>query len=327
MENSLTAVEAAVTEVLPQGGGPADQQVPRSGSSNRRWRKWGPILVFLTPGTAVYSVFMVYPLLDSLRRSFFDDDGNYAGLANYDILFTNPAFSHRFWDALGHNFQFFAFHMVLQNPIALLLAVLLTAQSVRGLNIYRTLIFLPTTMSVVIVGFIWRLILSPIWGVTETIGLETPLLGESNTVLPTLSLISVWQWVGIPMIFFYAVLIAIPKDLIEASRVDGAGSWQVFRDITFPLILPMLGIISILTYIANFNAFDLIYQVKGIVAGPDFASDIMGTFFYRTFFGASGTTGSAALGATVASVMFLIILVGVLLYMFGWQRRVTTYEL
>ena len=327
MENSLTAVEAAVTEVLPQGGGLADRQVPRSGSSKRRWRKWKPILVFLTPATAVYSVFMVYPLLDSLRRSFFDDDGKYAGLANYDILFTNPTFSNRFWDALGHNFQFFAFHMVLQNPIALLLAVLLTAQSVRGLNIYRTLIFLPTTLSVTIVGFVWRLILSPIWGVTETIGLDTPLLGESNTVLPTLSLISVWQWVGIPMIFFYAVLIAIPKDLIEASRVDGAGSWQVFRDITFPLILPMLGIISILTYIGNFNAFDLIYQVKGIVAGPDFASDIMGTFFYRTFFGASGTSGSLALGATVASVMFLIILVGVLLYMFGWQRRVTTYEL
>ena len=327
MENSLTAVEAAVTEVLPEGGGPANRRVPRSGSSNRRWREWGPILVFLTPATAVYSVFMVYPLLDSLRRSFFDDDGNYAGLANYEILFTNPTFSERFWNALGHNFQFFAFHMVLQNPIGLLLAVLLTVQSVRGLNIYRTLVFLPTTLSVVIVGFIWRLILSPIWGVTETVGLETPLLGESNTVLPTLSLISVWQWVGIPMIFFYAVLIAIPKDLIEASRVDGAGSWQVFRDITFPLILPMLGIISILTYIGNFNAFDLIYQVKGIVAGPDFASDIMGTFFYRTLFGASGTTGSPALGATVASVMFLIILAGVLFYMFVWQRRVTTYEL
>ena len=283
--------------------------------------------MFLAPATVVYSVFMVYPLLDSLRRSFFDDDGNFAGLDNYDTLFGNPTFSDRFWDALGHNFQFFAFHMVLQNPIGLLLAVLLTVQGVRGLNIYRTLVFLPTTLSVVIVGFIWRLILSPIWGVTETVGIDTPLLGESHTVLPTLSLISVWQWVGIPMIFFYAVLIAIPKDLIEASRVDGAGAWQVFRYITFPLILPMLGIISILTYIGNFNAFDLIYQVKGVVAGPDFASDILGTFFYRTFFGASGTTGSPAMGATVASVMFLIILVGVLLYMFGWQRRVTTYEL
>ena len=323
----MTEAEAVVTERPPPGGGSAVRQIPRSGFATRRWRKWTPILVFLTPATIIYSVFMVYPLLDSLRRSFFDDDGTYAGLDNYDTLFTNPTFSNRFWDALGHNLQFFSFHMLLQNPIGLLLAVLLTVQGVRGLNIYRTLVFLPTTLSVVIVGFIWRLILSPIWGVTKTIGVDTPLLGESHTVLPTLSLISVWQWVGIPMIFFYAVLIAIPKDLIEASQVDGAGSWQIFRNVTFPLILPMLGIISILTYIGNFNAFDLIYQVKGVVAGPDFASDILGTFFYRTFFGASGTTGSGAMGATVASVMFLIILVGVLLYMFGWQRRVTTYEL
>ena len=323
----MTAAEAVVIEAPPSGGGSANRQIPRSGFANRRWHRWGPILVFLTPATIIYSVFMVYPLLDSLRRSFFDDDGKFAAFGNYHILFTNPAFSDRFWGALVHNFQFFAFHMLLQNPVALLLAVLLTVQSVRGLNIYRTLVFLPTTLSVVIVGFIWRLILSPIWGVTEAIGVDTPLLGESGTVLPTLSLISVWQWVGIPMIFFYAVLIAIPKDLIEASRVDGAGAWQVFRDITFPLILPMLGIISILTYIGNFNAFDLIYAVKGIVAGPNYSSDILGTFFYRTFFGASGTSGSSAMGATVASVMFLIILVGVLLYMFGWQRRVTTYEL
>lgn len=327
MENSLTEAEAVVSERLPPGGGSTARKIPRSGFATRRRRRWAPILVFLAPATIIYSVFMVYPLLDSLRRSFFDDDGNYAGFDNYDTLFTNPTFSDRFWDALGHNLQFFAFHMLLQNPVGLLLAALLTVQGVRGLTIYRTMVFLPTTLSVVIVGFIWRLILSPLWGVTETIGVDTPLLGESHTVLPTLSLISVWQWVGIPMIFFYAVLIAIPEDLIEAARVDGAGSWQVFRHITFPLLLPMLGIISILTYIGNLNAFDLIYAVKGVVAGPDFASDILGTFFYRTFFGASGTTGSAAMGATVASVMFVIILVGVLLYMFGWQRRVTTYEL
>ena len=314
-------------EIPPPGGGSAVRRTPHPASISRRRRKWGPILVFLAPATVIYSVFMVYPLLDSLRLSFFDDEGRLAGFANYKTLFTNPTFSERFWGALSHNFQFFAFHMLVQNPVALLLAVLLTVQSVRGLNIYRTLVFLPTTLSVVIVGFIWRLILSPLWGVTEKFGVDTPLLGESHTVLPTLSLISVWQWVGIPMIFFYAVIIAIPKDLVEASRVDGAGSWQVFRDITLPLMLPMLGIISILTYIGNFNAFDLIYAVKGIVAGPDFASDILGTFFYRTFFGASGTTGSPVMGATVASVMFLIILVGLLLYMFGWQRRITTYEL
>lgn len=326
-ENLLTEAAEAVTERPPPSGGSAERPIPRSRSTAYRWQKWAPIVVFVSPATFIYSVFMVYPLLDSLRRSFLDDDGNYIAFANYDTLFNNPTFSDRFWDALGHNVQFFAFHMILQNPIGLLLAVLLTTQGVRGLNIYRTMVFLPTTLSVVIVGFIWRLILSPLWGITRTVGVDMPLLGESHTVLPTLSLISVWQWVGIPMIFFYAVLVNIPRDLIEASRVDGAGPWQVFWRITFPLIMPMLGITSILTYIGNFNSFDLVYQVKGIVAGPDFASDILGTFFYRTFFGASGTTGSAAMGATVASVMFLLILIGVLLYMFGWQRRITTYEL
>ncbi len=290
----------------------------------RRSRRRFPthLVVFLAPAVAIYSVFMVYPLLDSLRLSLFNDAGSYVGLDNFDTLFNNPLWADRFWGALKNNFIFFGFHMLVQNPVGLLLAALLTAQGIRGQNIYRTVIFIPTTLSVVIVGFIWRQILSPLWGIVDT-----PLLGESGTVLPTLSLMSVWQFVGMPMIFFYAVLIAIPKDLIEAARVDGATAWKVFWQITFPLVLPMLGIISIVTYVANFNAFDLIFTVKGALAGPDFASDIMGTLFYRSFFGNQLQAGSPAMGSTVASAMFLIILLGVLVYTFVWQRRVTTYEL
>jgi raffinose/stachyose/melibiose transport system permease protein len=279
-------------------------------------------VVFLAPAVIIYSVFMVYPLLDSIRLSLFDDAGAYVGLANFDTLFNDPLWADQFWRALKNNFLFFAFHMLVQNPVGVLLAVLLTAQGVRGQSIYRTAIFIPTTLSVVIVGFIWRQILSPLWGI-----IDTPLLGESGTVLPTLSLMSVWQFVGMPMIFFYAVLIAIPNDLIEAARVDGATSSQIFWRVTFPLVLPMLGIITIVTYVANFNAFDLIFTVKGALAGPDFSADILGTLFYRSFFGNQLRTGSEAMGATVASAMFLIILLGVLVYTFAWQRRVTTYEL
>jgi raffinose/stachyose/melibiose transport system permease protein len=279
-------------------------------------------VVFLGPAVIVYSVFMVYPLLDSLRLSLFDDGGSFVGLENFDRLFNNELWSDQFWRALKNNVVFFLFHMLVQNPVGLLLAALLTAEGVRGQNIYRTAIFIPTTLSVVIVGFIWRQILSPLWGIVDT-----PLLGESATVLPTLSLMSVWQFVGMPMIFFYAVLIAIPNDLIEAARVDGASSWKIFWQITFPLVLPMLGIITIVTFVANFNAFDLIFTVKGALAGPDFASDIMGTLFYRSFFGNQLQAGSSAMGSTVASAMFMIILLGVLIYTFAWQRRVTTYEL
>ena len=287
----------------------------------RRGASWH-VIVFLAPAVVIYTVFMVYPLLDSLRLSFFDDAGVFVGSDNFRTLFTDDLWSTQFWNALRNNFLFFGFHLLLQNPLALLLAAFLTVPGIWGQRIYRTLIFIPTTLSVVIVGFIWRQILSPLWGV-----IETPLLGEANSVLPTLSVISVWQFVGIPMIFFYAVLVAIPSELIEAANVDGASSWKVFWKITFPLVLPMLGIITIVTYVANFNAFDLIYTVKGALAGPDFASDIMGTLFYRSFFGFQLRLGSPAMGATVASAMFLIILLGVLVYTFAWQRRVTTYEL
>jgi raffinose/stachyose/melibiose transport system permease protein len=294
-------------------------------SVRRRLRRFPwHLLVFIGPALLIYVTFMVYPLFDTLRLSFFDDSGKWTGLGNFHTLFHDSNYAPAFWNALKDNFVFFAFHSLVQNPIALLLAVLLTVQGVRGQNVYRTLIFVPTVLSVVIIGFIWSRILSPLWDL-PLVHTSAP-LGSDTWSLPSLSLISVWQWVGIPMIFFYAVLIAIPHDVIEAARIDGAGSFRIFRSVTLPLILPMLGIITIVTFIANFNAFDLIYTVQGALAGPNFHTDILGTYFYRTFFGFQLQPGSDAMGATVASAMFLIILLGVLVYMFGWARRVRTYE-
>jgi len=293
------------------------------------------ILVFLLPAAAVYTVFMVYPLLDSLRLSFFtqgEASEVFAGLRNYVTLLADPLWSPRFWGALRNNFVFFAVHMLVQNPIALLLAALL-ASGGRARAVYRTLIFMPTVLSVVIIGFIWQLILNPLWGIAEGLlqavrlgFLFQPWLGQQSTALVTLSLISVWQFVGIPMILFYTALIGIPEELSEAARVDGATGWDTFWRIKFPLLLPTVGVVAILTFVGNFNAFDLIFTIKGGLAGPEFASDIMGTLFYRAFFGFQLQLGNPTMGATVATAMFLIILSGVLLYMFAWQRRVTTYE-
>ena len=204
----------------------------------------------------------------------------------------------------------------------------------RFSGFYRSAIFVPTLLSFVIVGFVWKLILSPLWGVApslmDVVGLKSlflPWLGKEAYALTTLSLVSVWQFVGIPMMLFYAALISIPDELIEAAHVDGATGWTVFWRIKFPLILPTVGIVAILTYVGNFNAFDLIYTVKGALAGPNFSTDIMGTFFFRTFFGQQLQLGSPTMGATVAGMMLLIILTGVIIYLFGWQRRVVTYDL
>ena len=91
-------------------------------------------------------------------------------------------------------------------------------------------------------------------------------------------------------------------------------------------MLPSIGIISVLTFVGNFNAFDLIYVSQGALAGPDYSTDILGTFLYRTFFGFQLQLGDPHLGATIASMMFLVILIGVCIYLFGIQRRLRRYE-
>ncbi|PSL03703.1 carbohydrate ABC transporter membrane protein 1 (CUT1 family) [Haloactinopolyspora alba] len=321
LRDSVPPDEVGTTTVAT--GADAVATPPAAPPRRRRFRTH--LLVFIAPAAAIYTVFMVYPLLDSLRLSMFapSDGGQvFVGFDNFVHLLTDDLLASAFWNAVWNNLVFFAVHFFVQNPIGLLLAALLAGPALKGRATYQALLFIPTTLSVVIVGFIWQLIISPIWGFVDT-----PLLGQSSTALVTLALMSVWQYIGIPMILFYAVLISIPDELTEAARVDGAGGWSTFWRVKFPLLLPTVGVVSVVTYVANMNAFDLIYTVKGALAGPDFASDIMGTFFFRTFFGFQLQEGSSTMGATVATMMFLLILAGVLLYFYGWQRRVESYQL
>jgi raffinose/stachyose/melibiose transport system permease protein len=306
-------------------------------ASMPRARFMGLMLFFLGPSLVVYSAFSIYPLLATMTLSTYTTDQtgafSFVGLSNFVKLLTDSLWSKPFWNAAGNNLLFFAVHMLVQNPVGIALAALLSLPNLGLRSTYRTLIFLPTMLSVVIVGFTWNLILSPLWGVAEGglkfVGLGSlfaPWLGLPKTALLTLALMSVWQFVGIPMMLIYAALLNIPDELIDAARVDGLGHFRIFTHIKLPLILPTIGVVSILTFVANFNAFDLIYSVKGALAGPNFASDIFGTFFYRTFFGNQLQVGDPTMGATVATVMFLVILVGVCVYLFLIQRRMNRYS-
>ena len=294
------------------------------------------MLLFLGPAIGIYTLFSIYPLIATMALSTYTSDASgaysFVGIANFTKLLTDAVWSKPFWNACLNNLIFFCVHMLVQNPVGIALAGLLSLPNLSLRATYRTLIFLPTMLSVVIVGFTWNLILSPLWGVAEgmlkAVGLGSwfaPWLGLPSTALVTLSLISVWQFVGIPMMLIYAALLNIPEELVDAARVDGLGHFRIFTHIKLPLITPTIGIVSILTFVANFNAFDLIYSVKGALAGPNFASDILGTFFYRTFFGNQLQSGNTTMGATVASVMFFVILAGVCVYLFAVQRRMHRY--
>ena len=298
-----------------------------------RWH----IAVFLAPAVAVYTAIMIIPLFGTLFQSLQNKDAAgarvFVGLQNFATLFGDALWSDAFWNALGNNAWFFVIHMLVQNPIGILLAAILSTPRLRMAAFYRTAIFIPTILSFVIVGFVWKLILSPIWGIApgmlDFVGLKSlfaPWLGKEEYALTTLALVSVWQFVGIPMMLIYAALLTIPDEVIEAAEMDGVTGMSQFWKIKLPLILPSIGIISVLTFVGNFNAFDLIYVAQGALAGPDFSTDILGTFLYRTFFGFQLQLGDPYMGSAIAGAMFGIILVGVCIYLFGIQTRLRRYQ-
>ncbi|MFN4154259.1 MAG: carbohydrate ABC transporter permease [Paracoccaceae bacterium] len=297
-----------------------------------RWH----IVVFLAPAVLVYTAIMILPLIGTLNLSLFNkgpDGVVFVGLGNFATLFGDPRWSASFWNALGNNAWFFLIHMLVQNPIGVALAAILSTPRLRMAAFYRTAIFVPTILSFVIVGFVWKLILSPIWGIApgllDMVGLKSlfaPWLGREASALTTLALISVWQFVGIPMMLIYAALLSIPDEILEAAEMDGITGASQFWKIKLPLILPSIGIISILTFVGNFNAFDLIYVAQGALAGPDFSTDILGTFLYRTFFGFQLQLGDPYMGSAIAGAMFGIILLGVCVYLFGIQTRLRRYQ-
>ncbi len=280
-------------------------------------------VAFLLPALIIYLVFMFYPLVSSLGLSFFEWNGygakTFVGLQNYKTLFGNPAYSERFFGALKNNVVFFLYTMVLQNLIALMLAGFLNIRNLKGGKFFRSILYVPSTLSIVIVGFIWTLIYNPLWGPLN-IGLKglglkalaTTWLGNEATAMAAISVANAWQYTGVPMIMLLAGMQAVSDDLYEAASLDGATGWQQFWKITFPNIMPVMFNVSIIVFVSNFSAFEIIYTMAGTTGAPNYSTDILGTFFYRISFGQRlGLEPSMGVGAAIASCMFLIIGVGV----------------
>ncbi|MEG0493769.1 MAG: sugar ABC transporter permease [Clostridia bacterium] len=279
-------------------------------------------LRYLLPALLIYSIFMAYPLIDSIRLSMFQgasSSGEFIGLQNYVTLFTDPAISERYWGAFGHTWYFFAIHMLVQNVLGITFAVMLTNHAMKGMRIYQTIIFLPVTLAVLVTGYLWKLLLSPVWtgDILSSIGLGAlaqPWLGQESTALTTIALVSCWQWVGMPTMMFVAALQGISEELIEAASIEGANQWHVFRHIKLPLIKPVVGIIAILTFVNNFNAFDVVYSMENANGAPAFSTDLIGTLFYRI--GIAGqhpvAIPDADLGSAIATVTFIMLTIFVI---------------
>ncbi|MEG2698155.1 MAG: sugar ABC transporter permease, partial [Ruthenibacterium sp.] len=169
---------------------------------------------YALPALFFYLIFMAYPLVDSIRMSLYTGTTHarvFAGFSNYVTLFTDPVYSQQYWNAMLNTVKFFIIHMLVQNVLGIVFAVLLTAPKMRGRNIYQAIIFIPTTFAVLVTGYLWKLLLNPVWSkgfwnALHLPGLAQPWLGDEKTALLFVAFVSCWQWIGIPTMMFVAGL-------------------------------------------------------------------------------------------------------------------------
>jgi raffinose/stachyose/melibiose transport system permease protein len=276
------------------------------------------LFFLLFPPTAVLVTFVFLPMASAVWYSVYDWDGlvrgDFIGLGNFrDVLFDSRR-SEFLFNAFFNNIRVFVTLMIVQNGLALALALLLARQP-RGYRFYQVVFFLPVILSTVIIGFQWKLFLNPIFGLVNTflrmINLDSwalPWLGLPETALNSMLLVNSWHWVGFPTLVFLAAIHRIPKDFIEAARLDGASEWRIARDIIWPLMAPAVTIIVVLTFIGSFNWFEIPFIMGGLEGSPAYSTDMLGLLFYRTAFGSVSAGGSDfGAGSALAVLIFLFI--------------------
>jgi multiple sugar transport system permease protein/raffinose/stachyose/melibiose transport system permease protein len=278
----------------------------------RSSRKENPLIpyLYLAPALAVYLVFFAYPFVQLIFLSFQRWDGihpkRFVGLENYQrLLFEDP----KFWPAVSHNVYWLLAAMIVPVFIGLFLAILLYRSPLRGKVFFRTIYFLPQILSTVVVALIWNWIYNPNYGalnrVLRGLGLdflEQGWLGEPSLAFPALFIAWSWIYYGFAMVIFIAALQAIDETYFDAAKVDGANWWQQFRHILIPFIQGPLTIILLITAIAAFQVFDIVYVLTR--GGPAGHTMIMSILMYQNAF----EFNKVGYGSAIAVMLGLVVL-------------------
>jgi len=283
------------------------------------------ITLLAAPAIIVFLAFVIFPVAIAAYYGFFDWKGygpatDFVGLKNYFIIFTDSNFIEVLW----HNGIIVVLSLVMQGPLAIVLALLLN-QKIRGRTVIRVLIFVPYVISEVIVGVGFSLMLQTdgaINALLQHIGLgflQADWLSDPNIAIWTLMLILTWKYIGFAVILFLAGLQGIPDELFEAASIDGASYWQIQRRITLPLLGPTIRIWAFLSIIGALQLFDLVYIIWG-----QYIASTAGTSTMATYMVSNGRdAGNYGYGNAVAVVMFVISLIIALIYQRFVLRRDT----
>jgi ABC-type sugar transport system permease subunit len=278
--------------------------------------------LFVLPTLVLFSIFSVYPFARTVELSFTDWDGlsrtfNGVGLDNYLAALRDGIW----WTSIWNGLLLAAVALILMQGLGLLLAMAVD-RKIAGQTIYRTVFYIPPILSGIVVATIWKWLYEPHNGVInstlESIGLgelAQPWLGNPSTALWAISLVSIWQGVGYPFLLFLAGLQGISSETYEAARMDGASGIQIFRTITLPLLRPVIGLVSVLTFLGAMQTFNLVIAMTG--GGPGYATEVPILHIYRAAFGGSPDFGYAS----ALSIIFGIMLFGVSMISLYLTRR------
>ncbi|MCB0047379.1 MAG: sugar ABC transporter permease [Caldilineaceae bacterium] len=301
----------------PPAHSPPDKQ------GKRRFNEYTlTAILFLLPTVLVLLIFVIWPIFDSLRLSLYKWNGvdptpTFIGGENWAQLARDP----RMWGAIKNNFLIVLASIAIQLPVGLGLAILLDRGG-RKMRIFKVAYFLPLLMSTVAIGILFKYIYDPYFGILnaflQAIGWDSMAkawLSDPRYALWSVILVICWQYIPFYMILFLAALTGIPSELREAGYIDGATERVYYARIALPLLRSTLVTGMTLSLIGSLKYFDLIWVMTE--GGPSGATELMATYMYKKAF----NSFEMGYGAAVASALFIIVSVIVLLVYFPLQNR------
>ena len=265
---------------------------------------------YVAPGLLVYAAFLLYPLVRSIQISFYDWDGltlgTWVGLDNYVKVVQDEGLRAAFTHAL----VLMLFFAVVPLAVGLLLAAILNRAKVRGLGFFRTVVFLPQVVAMVVVAVAWRRIYAPdgtLNSLLQAVGLDgltRAWLGDYALALPAVGFVGTWFETGLVTVLMLAGMGQIDKELYEAARLDGAGPVREFFSITLPAVRGEISVALTLTVIAALKTFDLVYvTTKG---GPGNQTSVPSYEVYHQAFELGQVGLASAIGVSLTIVIFVI---------------------
>ena len=280
-------------------------------------RKWFPL--FLLPMLLSFIIGFVYPFLRGIYLSFCTfrttSDAKLTGFGNYAKALNDPTFMHAFW----YTALFAVVSVVLINLFAFAVAYALT-QKIKGRNLFRTVFFMPNLIGGIVLGYIWSMIFDGILS-----SMNTSILLETKYGFWGLIILMLWQQIGYMMIIYIAGLQAVPDDMLEAAKIDGANRWQTLFHVTIPNVMPSITIYMFLTLSNGFKLFD---QNLALTGGQPFIQNADGTVvkttemlalnIYNTFYGANV---SARGTAQAKAVLFFILVAAISLIQLQYTHK------